>query len=144
MVEKVTKGQQNHQFYMGSNHWRKLSKKVKLKRKCCELCGSDKRLNVHHRLYRDKKGSIYYREQLEHLILLCHSCHDSWHSYHGFGYLSHSAQKKIVNLIFNGGCTPDYAIMTRRPENKKNKVNKPKTNPISNKPKVFIMACYRK
>ena len=61
--------------YLSSNHWQEL-RKIKLQEaeNRCQLCYSDKRLNVHHRTY-IRKG----KEKLSDLIVLCKRYHEKFH-----------------------------------------------------------------
>ena len=61
--------------YLKTDHWQNLKKFMLWKYNgCCQLCNSDKELNVHHRTY-ERRGE----ETEEDLILLCRGCHAKFH-----------------------------------------------------------------
>lgn len=61
-----------YENYIDSAQWHELRKKIiELDGFCCRKCGSDKRLEVHHKNYR-RLGN----EDVNDLITLCHICHD--------------------------------------------------------------------
>lgn len=53
--------------------WDRANKLARLRDKVCQICGVDKRLQVHH-----KDGNIK-NSNLDNLILYCQSCHQSQH-----------------------------------------------------------------
>jgi DNA-directed RNA polymerase subunit M/transcription elongation factor TFIIS len=60
-------------------YWKAISNYVRYRRECkCQLCGSVKSLNVHHRDY-ERRGQEYEHWQTD-LILLCNDCHSKFHS----------------------------------------------------------------
>lgn len=61
--------------YLQSNYW-KVKRRLALGRSKfrCQLCNSDKKLNVHHRSY-DDLGE----EDIRDLITLCKECHEKFH-----------------------------------------------------------------
>ncbi len=61
--------------YLKSEQWGQLRKsKLKEVNYKCQLCNSNKELNVHHRTY-----ERIFRESIEDLIVLCESCHRKFH-----------------------------------------------------------------
>ena len=60
--------------YLKTEHWIKFRKEVRKLRKVCEICGSDKRLNVHHRHYR-----TVGRENFGDIYLVCKYHHKKLH-----------------------------------------------------------------
>lgn len=60
--------------YLKTEHWLKFRKEVRLLRKNCEICGSDKRLNVHHRNYKNVG-----RENFGDVYLVCNYHHKKLH-----------------------------------------------------------------
>jgi hypothetical protein len=56
--------------YYKTKHWKELSKKIRAETPYCELCGSKKRLQVHHKTY-----FRIYREKRSDLQVLCEDCH---------------------------------------------------------------------
>lgn len=64
-----------YQDYLQTEHWKEISKETKrLADYRCQVCNSDKELNVHHRTY-ERKG----HELQSDLICLCRSCHELFH-----------------------------------------------------------------
>ena len=57
--------------YLKTDYWKAFRKEIRRKRKSCEICGSDRKLNVHHRHYK-----TVGKETEEDVYLLCeyHHC----------------------------------------------------------------------
>jgi len=91
LVQKI--GYKDYNKYLNSSHWR-LTKAKLLRSKLvqrnhkglpvCEACGSDKKLQVHHRTYK-----TIGKERCMDLALVCELCHMHIHQY---------AQEKGINL----------------------------------------------
>lgn len=60
--------------YIASPEWQALRKRIIAERKVCEICGSEKMLQVHHKTYEN-----FEHEKDEDLQLLCHECHCKVH-----------------------------------------------------------------
>ena len=60
--------------YLHTKEWIARRDKIREKRKVCEICGRDDRLQVHHLNY-DNLGN----EKDEDLMLLCETCHQYMH-----------------------------------------------------------------
>ncbi len=60
--------------YLRTEYWLNFRKEVRELRKVCEICGSTKNLNVHHRHYKSVG-----KETLEDVYLLCQSHHKKLH-----------------------------------------------------------------
>jgi len=58
--------------------WLMLKSKIIYERKCCEVCGSIKLLQVHHILPRSSNPELAL--DIENLMLLCKDCHKKIHS----------------------------------------------------------------
>ena len=56
--------------YLKSEYWRGVTLRVRSNRKCCEVCGRDNNLEVHHLNY-----SCLFVERDTDLKLVCHLCH---------------------------------------------------------------------
>ena len=78
-------GYKNYKEYRLSLHWKNIkskffkSKLVKRNDKdepCCTICMCNIKLEVHHKSYKS-----FGKENLNHLILVCHSCHGGIHRY---------------------------------------------------------------
>mgnify|MGYP000739796043 CR=1 FL=1 len=67
-----------YEKYLESNHWKEIRKKA-LKRAGykCQLCASNKELNVHHNTYKNLG-----HEDLNDLVVLCRNCHKKFHNIH--------------------------------------------------------------
>lgn len=67
-----------YQEYLNSDHWKQIRLKA-LKRAGykCQLCASNKELNVHHNTYKNKG-----HENLNDLVVLCRDCHKKFHNIH--------------------------------------------------------------
>ena len=63
-------------IYLKSDHWKNLRKEKKKLNPVCEVCGSKKKLDVHHKNYRS-----LYDVLLEDLQTLCRRCHNSRHKF---------------------------------------------------------------
>ncbi len=55
--------------------WRKLRARVLSSRKCCELCGSTYRLQVHHIIPARVRPDLFLEES--NLQVLCQTCHNT-------------------------------------------------------------------
>lgn len=60
--------------YLKTEHWLKFRKEVRKLRKVCEICGSNKKLNVHHRNYKNVG-----RENFGDVYLVCNYHHKKLH-----------------------------------------------------------------
>lgn len=72
-----------------------LRREIKDRDKVCRLCGSDKRLDVHH--VRDVIGDAYQTEVKELLITLCRNCHSRIH--HCTGQNKHEMRAHLLQLF---------------------------------------------
>lgn len=70
-----------YKLYFKTHHWRCLYLRIVRERRVCRVCESDCNLQVHHLTYRDKNGSVLFREEGKHLMLVCKICHDKLHFY---------------------------------------------------------------
>jgi 5-methylcytosine-specific restriction endonuclease McrA len=61
--------------YLKSNHWRELRKTKLATSKICERCGANKRLDIHHKVYKN-----LYDVTLSDLETLCRKCHSKEHN----------------------------------------------------------------
>ena len=83
---RYTKRQQAYRIYLQSNWWKfKRLEKIQKTGGKCEVCGSNKKLIVHHLCYRHKGKSILYREKDLDLAVLCKYCHNRLHKRYGRG-----------------------------------------------------------
>ncbi|SRR6266545_5228249 len=71
----MSEGQKVYQEYLESDHWQRLRKKAIDRDKGCLRCRSNRRLQVHHKMYR---GS-WFDTLLSDLETLCRSCHKNEH-----------------------------------------------------------------
>jgi hypothetical protein len=73
--KKITK-EWYGEVYLISDHWQKLRHKaLEYSKGLCQLCNSDKLINVHHRTYEN----LGY-ENIKDLIVLCKLCHAKFHN----------------------------------------------------------------
>jgi len=73
MISDKNMTNRKYQQYLKSKTWREIRAKViKNAGGKCEICGSRKRLVVHHMTYRDGLGN----EKIENLKCLCEDCHN--------------------------------------------------------------------
>ena len=71
----VPLGQKDYRDYINSKAWKiKRLERIKLDGYRCQICGTTRRLNVHHLTY-IRLGC----EDLDDLITLCESCHERVH-----------------------------------------------------------------
>ena len=70
------KSVRNYQEYLQTKHWKKV-RKAALRRAeyRCQLCNSDKRLNVHHRTYEN----LGHEKECD-VFVLCWKCHEKFHN----------------------------------------------------------------
>lgn len=64
-----------YEMFLQSEWWADLSRRKRSQVKTCERCGSPKRLQSHHRFYRDN----WFDTQLSDLEVLCRPCHRTEH-----------------------------------------------------------------
>lgn len=63
--------------YLQTEHWKEISNKRKhMDWNKCVLCGSESKLNAHHRSYKNK-GTV---DEINDLITLCNNCHSKFHN----------------------------------------------------------------
>lgn len=62
--------------YLQTNHWKGLRRFMLRRFKCCQNCGRDCGLHVHHKTYK-RRGR---EDALADLAVLCASCHHSFHA----------------------------------------------------------------
>jgi 5-methylcytosine-specific restriction endonuclease McrA len=85
--------------YLKSQKWKKMKKFIHFRDGVCQLCGSDKNLEVHHITY-DRLGD----ENPDDLILLCRTCHQDIHDALGYdrnkryNLLSYKIEKAVSTL----------------------------------------------
>lgn len=60
--------------YLKSDHWRELRGRKLKANPCCQTCGIDKNLDVHHMQYKN-----LYDVELSDLMTLCRPCHNKVH-----------------------------------------------------------------
>lgn len=71
----MTNGQKAYRKFLKSEFWIELSERIKSISGCCERCGETSRLQAHHKSY----PSDWYQTTVEHLEILCRSCHKNEH-----------------------------------------------------------------
>jgi hypothetical protein len=81
------------EVYLRSDHWRwKRRQALARAEHRCQVCYSDKNLDVHHRTY-ERLGE----ERLPDLTVLCRDCHET---FHGSGRrLQHGEQKRVAGEL---------------------------------------------
>jgi len=67
---------EDYREYLRSPHWQKVRRKFLGTHKRCYLCGTTKRLSVHHKTYK-RRGW----ERMTDLLCLCWPCHKKVHEY---------------------------------------------------------------
>lgn len=87
--------------YLKSAHWQEVrKKKIKRSKGMCVLCGSKKKLHVHHKLYVTNRGvRILGKERPHELAVLCSSCHATWHSVWGKDLLKAWVYPRIKTML---------------------------------------------
>lgn len=75
-MKRLLKNKQDwyRNIYLKSEHWKNLRKEKKKVNPVCEVCGAKKKLDVHHKNYRN-----IYDVLLEDLETLCRKCHNKEH-----------------------------------------------------------------
>ena len=74
--------------YINSPYWKERSKKLKRKEGKCCICGSTKKLNIHHKHYR-----TLGEEKEEDLMVCCDGCHKDIHK-----KMAEEKRSKGINL----------------------------------------------
>lgn len=65
----------SYKDYLSTDHWKIIKEKVRIKfNNKCNKCGSQYRLETHHKTYKN-----IGKEPMSDLILLCHNCHYKLH-----------------------------------------------------------------
>lgn len=63
--------------FLNTIYWKTVAEEAKRRAGYrCQLCNSDKSLNVHHRCYDNRGNEVLHMEDL---ICLCHDCHEHHH-----------------------------------------------------------------
>ena len=65
--------------YLRSDKWLNFRRKILKQRNRCKKCGSKDNLQVHHRHYKNGRGSILGRERSRDVEVLCERCHEREH-----------------------------------------------------------------
>ncbi len=92
----------SYRDYLKSDSWKTtkwlIKKNAKSQgKKKCQFCGSKKRLNVHHKTYKN-----IGMEQIDDLVLLCQPCHFTWHRVKYKETLTTEVASKIRILMLDG------------------------------------------
>ena len=67
-----------YQDFLKTPYWKAISEKKKRQANWkCELCNSQQGLQTHHKTYENHGSELY---NLQDLIVLCHKCHDKFHT----------------------------------------------------------------
>lgn len=98
--------------YLKSDHWKE--KKIKLFEtwKICQLCGSKKYLQVHHKNYRN----LYNEEVEKDLVVLCSFCHNKLHK--EYWNREHLSQSLEVFTDIKISQSPFFIYQKRKPKKK--------------------------
>ena len=75
-ILKERRRRQKYWDYLKSDHWQNFRRKILKHRNRCKRCGSKENLQVHHRYYKNGKGSILGRERSRDVEVLCRACHE--------------------------------------------------------------------
>ena len=68
----------SYQYFLKTPYWKAITEKVRYKSGFkCNLCGSNKKLNIHHRDYTHHGDELHHMEDL---ICLCEECHSKFHN----------------------------------------------------------------
>ena len=68
----------SYQDFLKTPYWKAITEKVRYKSGFkCNLCGSNKKLNIHHRDYTHHGDELHHMEDL---ICLCEECHSKFHN----------------------------------------------------------------
>lgn len=66
----------DYKSFLLTPYWKVVKDEVKQKYKCCQKCGSKKKLHIHHLTY---EHHFYEHLFLDDLIVLCENCHHKEH-----------------------------------------------------------------
>lgn len=83
----------SYKRYLKTNHWQTTRFLIKATKRKCNLCGSKKNLNVHHKTYRNI-GNESERD----LLLVCKDCHNELHK-RSLSNVSDQVRGRIRKLI---------------------------------------------
>jgi hypothetical protein len=113
--------------YLKSDHWKNVKVRYfsSKRPKVCDICGSDKEINLHHKTY-TRLGHEYLTD----LIVLCRDCHEAVHS-----FLKSKDRPKNITLI-RAVRKIKQRFGLRRRKAKQNKISRPKIYQIRAKKKV--------
>lgn len=101
--EDIAISSMQYDEYLKTKHWKNIKNKAyKYYQKECWICRKKYDLHVHHRRYKDKRGSILKRESMSDLILLCETCHKIWHKTHGFNEVDIHYYSMAGDLVDQG------------------------------------------
>lgn len=86
--------------YLQTFHWLKTKNKMRKQYPYCYFCKSRKNLQLHHRIYKSKKGKslLFHEPQYNVLYQVCKHCHQTLHDYFGTNTLSVNNYKIIKHF----------------------------------------------
>jgi hypothetical protein len=87
---------QAYREFLGTKFWKELSARKKKQAGKCERCGSRKRLQSHHRFYRER----WEDTRIEDLEVLCRGCHQKEHGIKQFRFFPYREDERI-NAFFH-------------------------------------------
>jgi hypothetical protein len=76
----------NYKDYLKTKHWKNKREEVLMKQgNKCRICGSEIKIQIHHRRYKLPNGdSVLGKEPNCFLLPVCNDCHSLWHKLKGF------------------------------------------------------------
>lgn len=104
--EKVMKYKANtikggYSAFLNTIYWKTVAEEAKRRAGYrCQLCNSDKSLNVHHRCYDNRGNEVLHMEDL---ICLCHDCHEH----------HHKGRERIADLEWENTLMKHYEMMSK-------------------------------
>jgi 5-methylcytosine-specific restriction endonuclease McrA len=103
--------------YLRTDWWQGIKQKIyKRYMGHCAKCFATKNLETHHLRYNDKDGSLWFREKLSDLTLLCRTCHYREHRMKkGWRFIRPSDVMHFVwTLLVYTYSIPEYPKQSRR------------------------------
>lgn len=71
----------DYQAYCRAPHYIELKARIFAERGGCEVCGTNKKLSLHHLRYTYRGQSVLWQERDEDVMVMCWPCHQAWERY---------------------------------------------------------------
>lgn len=98
--------------YLQTDHWKKTRQTKLREHKKCQICGSEKNIQIHHKQYR-----WVGREPNGDLLTLCASCHALWHAHFSKKAVFSKKRRLKITRLLKLGVDKRIAFILSKDEN---------------------------